>query len=97
MCVNSNDPNLITQLLRKVDFLERRVEQLEESQIDPKNLVTFTTVAVSGKMGLHPIEMQPIFSGPAPIQVGIFGKAAYKHNLVVMDSLAILHKIYPSR
>lgn len=97
MYENLNDPNLVAKLLRKIDDLERRIEFLEKSQIKPQNLVSFTTVAVSGKMGLQPLTMELGWGGGASTSVSPLSSAAYRHNLRILNSLAIRHSIVPSQ
>lgn len=46
-------------VVAKIEELERRIQQLENSQIDPHSIVSFTTVAVTGKLNLKPLSMTP--------------------------------------
>lgn len=97
MYENLSDPNLVSKLLRKMDDLERRIEFLEKSQIKPQNLVSFTTVAVSGKLGLQPLNMELAWGGGPSTQVSALSSAAYRQNLSILNSLAIRHSIVPSQ
>ena len=47
----------VQRLVQRVSDLESRVEALEEAQINPYNIVSFTAVAVAGQMNLKPIQM----------------------------------------
>ena len=48
----------VQRLVQRVSDLESRVEALEEAQINPYNIVSFTAVAVAGQMNLKPIQMR---------------------------------------
>nr|DAN04342.1 MAG TPA: zipper dimerization domain transcription factor-like protein [Caudoviricetes sp.] len=97
MYENLSDPNLVSKLLRKIDDLERRIEFLEKSQIKPQNLVSFTTVAVSGKLGLQPLNMELAWGGGPSTQVAALSNMAYRHNLGIINDLATRHSIVPNR
>jgi hypothetical protein len=79
----------VQRLVQRVSDLESRVEALEEAQINPYNIVSFTAVAVAGQMNLKPIQMDPVNCG----LVSFAGEFAYRQDVEVLQLLAKRHKL----
>ena len=79
----------VQRLVQRVSDLESRVEALEEAQINPYNIVSFTAVAVAGQMNLKPIQMAPVNCG----RVSFAGEFAYRQDVEVLQLLAKRHKL----
>lgn len=79
----------VQRLVQRVSDLESRVEALEEAQINPYNIVSFTAVAVAGQMNLKPIQMDPVNCD----RVSFAGEFAYRQDVEVLQLLAKRHKL----
>lgn len=88
-----NPQNPINALALKIEELEARIRQLEQSQIDPHNIVSFTTVAVSGQLNLKPLAINPTCFQEPSGQVTKASNPDYQANLSVLEYVAVRHKL----
>lgn len=89
--------NKIQNLENKIRELEAKISKLEKLVIDPRDLVTFTTVAVAGANGLKPIHMVPSAFGGSSGQVSVQGQANYEYDVRTVEAIAIRHGLLKAR
>lgn len=80
-------------VVAKIEELERRIQQLENSQIDPHSIVSFTTVAVTGKLNLKPLDMALTMYLTPSGQVAPISVSDYEANVSVLEGVAFRHRL----